>query len=326
MTDIFKERLNYKPFEYPQAIELMEKLNHTFWLHSELTFNSDKQDYLKLPFHEQESVRRSLCAISTIECAAVKTFWAKLGDHFPKPEIAMLGVTAGESEVRHAESYSKLLTLLELDNDFLECLKVPALKGRFDYLNKYLKLSPQNSDNKKYVVKLILFSVLIENVSLFSQFATVMYFYRHKGIMKDIRNIIKWTAIDEQLHFNIGVTLINILRKEHPSLFDQDLNETVKKACIKSIKYEGNILDWVFEKGELEKLSKRDLTNYMKQRVNDSMITMGFEKPFDNIENFNRTDFFYEEVFADSQDDFFAVRPVDYTLSDISITEDDLFD
>lgn len=321
---IFTPRRNYKPFEYREAIDLMEKLNHTFWLHSELTFNADKQDYLNLEFHEQEIVRRSLCAIATIE-VNVKTFWTQLGDHFPKPEFAMLGVTAGESEVRHSESYSRLLTLLDLEQDFIDCLDIPALEGRFSYLEKYLKLSPGNSDSKKYVTKLILFSVLIENVSLFSQFATVMYFYRHRGVMKDIRNIIKWTSIDEQLHFNIGAMIIGILRKEHPELFNEELDDIIKKACVKSVKYESDILDWVFEHGELEHLGKEDLLNYMKSRVNDSMKVMGFEQPFDEIGDLSKTEFFHEEVFADSQDDFFALRPVDYTLSDTSITSDDLF-
>lgn len=322
---IFTERKNYKPFEYPEAIDMMEKMNHTYWLHSELTFNGDKNDFLNLSEIDREAVRRSLCAISTIEIST-KTFWQQLGDHFPKPEFSMLGVTAGESECRHSESYSRLLTLLDLEQDFIDCLEVPALKGRFSYLEKYLKLSPHNSDRKKYITKLILFAVLIENVSLFSQFATIMYYYRHYGLMKDIRNIIKWTAIDEQLHFNIGVMLINILRKEHPEIFDEELDEVVRKACLKSVRYERDILDWVFEKGELEHLSKQDLLNYMERRVNDSMKAMGFETVFEDVGDLTNTEFFFEEVFADSQDDFFALRVVDYTLGDKSITSEDLFD
>jgi len=102
---IFDERKNYKPFEYPDAITLMEKINHTYWLHSELTFNADKTDYYNLTENEQTIIRRTLCAIATIE-VKVKDFWTQLGSHFPKPEFAMLGVTAGESEVRHSESYS----------------------------------------------------------------------------------------------------------------------------------------------------------------------------------------------------------------------------
>ena len=57
---IFTERRNYKPFEYVGAIDLMEKINHTYWLHSELTFNADKSDFSNLPYHEKEAVRRSL--------------------------------------------------------------------------------------------------------------------------------------------------------------------------------------------------------------------------------------------------------------------------
>lgn len=322
---IFDERKNYKPFEYQEPIKMMEVMNNSYWLHSKLTFNADKSDYLQLNLVDREAVRRSLCAISTVE-VNLKTFWTQLGDHFPKPEFAMLGITAGESEIRHSESYSRLLTLLDLEDDFVECLKVPALQGRFEYLQKYLRLSPHNADRKKYITKLILFSVLIENVSLFSQFATVMYFYRHKGIMKDIRNIIKWSALDEQLHFNIGLMIIRILRVEHPEIFDEELNETIRKACLKSVKYERAILDWVFEHGELEKLTKQNLIDYMEHRVNESMVSMGFERIFDETgKDLSPTDFFFDEVFASSLDDFFAVRPVDYTFEDTPITEENLF-
>ena len=152
-----------------------------------------------------------------------------------------------------------------------------------------------------------------------------MYFYKHNGIMKDIRNIVKWTSIDEQLHFNIGVLLTSILRKEFPEMFTNDLEEVVHKACLKAIKYESTLLEWVFEKGELQKMSIENLEDYMKFRVNESLDQLGFKKLFENQKSPKELDFFYEEVFADSQDDFFAVRPVDYTLKDIAITGADLF-
>lgn len=219
-----------------------------------------------------------------------------------------------------------LLSLLDLENRFNVVSEVPCIRDRFSYLDKYLKLSPTNSDKRKYVIKLILFSVLIEHVSLFSQFATVLYFYKHKGIIKDVRNIIKWTAVEETLHFNIGSTIVDILRKEHPEMFDDELNELVRKACLKSIKYESNILDWIFENGELEHLSKEDLTDFMKDKVNASLIAMGFNTIFDpETLDLSKTRYFNEDVFADSMDDFFAVRPTDYTLKDKSVTAEDLF-
>ena len=321
---IFEERFNYKPFEYPEIDELGSKLTDTFWTHKELTFEGDKIDFHNLNDTEKEIVLRTLTLIATIE-VKVKDFWGQLGNHFPKPEIKELGAIASESEVRHTKSYDKLLSVLDMEEYYNKALKNDFILGRFNYLDKYLKLSPHNSDNSKYLLKLILFSVLIENVSLFSQFATIMYFYKHNGIMKDIRNIVKWTSIDEQLHFNIGVLLTNILRKEFPEMFTSDLEEVVHKACLKAIKYESKLLEWVFEKGELQKMSRENLEDYMKFRVNESLDQLGFKKLFENQKSPKELDFFYEEVFADSQDDFFAVRPVDYTLKDIAITGEDLF-
>ena len=321
---IFEERFNYKPFEYPEIEELGSKLTDTFWTHKELTFEGDKIDFHNLNDIEKEIVLRTLTLIATIE-VKVKDFWGQLGNHFPKPEIKELGAIASESEVRHTKSYDKLLSVLDMEEYYNKALKNDFILGRFNYLDKYLKLSSHNSDNSKYLLKLILFSVLIENVSLFSQFATIMYFYKHNGIMKDIRNIVKWTSIDEQLHFNIGVLLTNILRKEFPEMFTSDLEEVVHKACLKAIKYESKLLEWVFEKGELQKMSRENLEDYMKFRVNESLDQLGFKKHFENQKSPKELDFFYEEVFADSQDDFFAVRPVDYTLKDVSISGDDLF-
>ena len=320
---IFKERLTYKPSEYPEADELRLKLTHSFWTHDELTFEGDKIDFNNLSTEEKEIILRTLTLIATVE-VKVKDFWSQLGNHFPKPEFKNLGVTAGESEVRHSESYDRLLDVLNMQEYYKTSLENEYISGRFHYLDKYLKLSPNNSDNSKYLLKLILFSTLIENVSLFAQFATVMYFYRHKGIMKDIRNIIKWTSIDEQLHFNIVVLIVNILRKEYPEMFTRELTQEVYKSCKKAIKYEGELLNWVFEKGELPKMSKVDLEDYMKSRVDDSLVALGFEKLF-NVGEPQSLHFFYEEVFADSQDDFFAVRPVDYSLKDMVINGEELF-
>lgn len=323
MRDIYKPKSD-RPFEYPEAIKLMEQIQNTYWRHTELSFASDRQEVDSMPYHLKEGVLRNMLAISTIE-VAVKTFWQQLGNHFPRLEWDMLGVVAGESECRHYLSYSHLLGLLGLEKRFSEINEVPAIKGRFEYLNKYLKLSPNNSDPRKYLIKLILFSLLMEHTGLFGNFVPLMYYFKKWGKMKDIRNVVAWSALDEATHFQIGATIINILRQEHPEYFDEELVDLVRKACVKSIKYETLILDWVWENGELEGLSKENLLSFMKNQVNQSLKQMGFEPCFENIGDLKPTDFFFEEVYADSNVDFFSSRPTDYTVGDVSITKDDLF-
>lgn len=322
--DIYKRR-DSRPYLYPEAIQLKNMIQDVYWRHTEVNFNSAKQDIQGMEYHLKEGMLRNLLCISTIE-VAVKKFWTQLGDHFPVLEWDMLGVVAGESEVRHLEAYSHILGILGLEERFEEVKNIPAIKGRFDYLNKYLKLSPSNSDPRKYIIKLILFSCLIEHTSLFGQFVPTLYYYKKWGLLKDIKNIVAWTSIDEVCHFQIGATLVKILREEKPEYFDEELEDMVRKACLKSVKYESQILDWIWENGELEGLSKKNILDFMKNQVNDSMKQMGFEPCFDEEDiSLKETDFFYKEVYGDTSADFFAFRPTDYTVSNVSFSEEDLF-
>src|SRR5690606_18194496 len=174
---IFDKRLQYKPFEYPEIYRFTEAINKSFWVHAEVDFTADTQDFHShLSLAEQNSIKKSLLAIAQIE-VAVKSFWGNLYQHFPKPEMNGLGATFAECEFRHSEAYSRLLTVLGYDDQFDEILKVPVIKERVEYLSAALSNS-RSSDKKEYAASLILFSILIENVSLFSQFAIILSFTR----------------------------------------------------------------------------------------------------------------------------------------------------
>ncbi|MHC5354427.1 ribonucleotide-diphosphate reductase subunit beta [Myroides sp. LJL115] len=323
---IFDKRVNYKPFEYPGVYQFTEAINKSFWVHSEVDFTADTQDFHShLTSQEQKAIKHSLLAIAQIE-VAVKTFWGNLYLHFPKPEFNGLGSTFAECEFRHSEAYSRLLDVLGYNDEFEELLTIPVIKQRVDYLSSVLENSSNNTDKKKFVVSLILFSLLIENVSLFSQFAIILSFTRFKGLMKNVSNIIAWTSVDEQVHANAGIYIINIIREEFPDFFDQELIDHVNDVIKKSIEIESEILDWIFETGEIETVNKKDLLNFMKFRVDESMLKIGLDKVFHiTQEQYKPMAWFEEEVFANSLDDFFAKRPVDYTKHDKSISADDLF-
>ncbi len=317
MANIFQKRTNYKPFEYPDVLQFTELMNQTFWVHKEVDFTADVQDFkTKLSQKEKEILRRSLLGIAQVE-VAVKTFWGDLYKHFPKPEINGLGSTFAECEFRHSEAYSRLLEVLGYTDDFNDLLEVPVFKEKLDLIEESL-------NNVPIVNKLLFFTIVIENSSLFSQFANILAFSRFKGYMKNVANIINWTSADEQVHAEAGMFLINVLKSEgHISDEDmQKLREEVKKY----IKYEENLLDWIFEEGELEFYTKEDVLNFMKRRIDDSLVEIGLE-PLYNIteEQYSKMAWYDEETLANTLDDFFAKRPVDYTKHDKSITSDDLF-
>lgn len=322
---IFDKRVNYKPFEYPEILDFTNAINKSFWVHSEVDFTADIQDFHShLNINEREIVKRSLLAIAQIE-VNVKTFWGNLYQHLPKPEFNGLGSTFAECEFRHSEAYSRLLEVLGYNNEFEKVIDIPVINKRIQYLSDALKHS-KAEDKMDYLKSLILFTILIENVSLFSQFAIILSFTRFKGAMKNVSNIIAWTSVDEQIHANAGIYIVNKIKEEFPDYFNQETEAEIEEIVRHSIAIEGEILDWIFEYGELEDISKENLLNFMKFRIDESLVQIGMKKIFRiSDSNYQPMIWFEEEIFANSLDDFFAKRPVDYTKHDKSITADDLF-
>jgi len=322
---IFDKRVNYKPFEYPEILSYTEAINKSFWVHSEVDFTADVQDFHShLSLNEREVIKKSLLAIAQIE-VAVKSFWGNLYNHLPKPEFNGLGSTFAECEFRHSEAYSRLLDVLGYNNAFENLIHVPVIEKRVEYLSRAL-VHTKSDNEKEYLFSLILFSILIENVSLFSQFAIILSFSRFKGAMKNVSNIIAWTSVDEQVHANAGIYIVNKIKEEFPEFFDENTKNKISEIVLHSIQVESEILDWIFEGGEIDILSKENLLNFMKYRVDDSLQKIGLQKMFHISEaSYQSMVWFEEEVFANSLDDFFAKRPVDYTKHDKSITANDLF-
>lgn len=322
---IFNKRINYKPFEYPEILEFTNAINRSFWVHSEVDFTADIQDFHShVSANDQEIIKRSLLAIAQIE-VNVKSFWGNLYQHLPKPEFNGLGSTFAECEFRHSEAYSRLLEVLGYANAFENVIHIPVIKKRIDYLSNALKHS--NADDKKnYLKSLILFTILIENVSLFSQFAIILSYNRFQGVMKNVSNIIAWTSVDEQIHANAGIFIVNKIKEQFPDYFDTQTIIEIQTIVKESITVESEILDWIFEKGSSTYISKKNLLDFMKFRLDESLEKIGLSKMFFiSQENYQPMRWFEEEIFANSLDDFFAKRPVDYTKHDKSITAEDLF-
>ncbi|MGJ7031986.1 ribonucleotide-diphosphate reductase subunit beta [Niabella hirudinis] len=322
---LFDKRVNYKPFEYPEVLKFTEAINKSFWVHSEVDFTADVQDFHShLNIAQRNAIKNSLLAIAQIE-VAVKSFWGNLYNHMPKPELNGLGSTFAECEFRHSEAYSRLLEVLGYNDEFSKLIEEPVIAERIKYLSEALK-DAKSADPKEYTLSLILFAILIENVSLFSQFAIILSFTRFRGLMKNVSNIIAWTSVDEQIHANAGVYLINKIREEYPELIDEAMEYRIMALVRDSIEVEGRIIDWIFSEGEIDTISKTNLLNFMKFRVDESFEKLGFRKQFNvSQEEYRPMQWFEEEVFANSLDDFFAKRPVEYTKHDKSITYNDLF-
>jgi ribonucleoside-diphosphate reductase beta chain len=218
-----------------------------------------------------------------------------------------------------------LLEVLDLNGDFELLLQEPVIQGRVEYLTKYLKGASDNS-NENYTLTLALFSLFIENVSLFSQFAIIKAFNKHKNVLKDIDNVVQATQKEEAIHALLGSYIINQVKKEHPDWFNEEFYTKIYRACKKANEAESKIIDWIFQEGEVDFIPKDVIKEYIKTRFNASLEMIGGEKIFEIDEELvKQLQWFDEEIYAEVNTDFFNKKPVSYSKKTKSITENDLF-
>lgn len=324
-SNIFEKRVNLKPYEYPQLLEYVDAIRHSYWIHTEFNFTGDVHDYkTNVSSQEKSALKNAMLAISQIE-VSVKTFWGNIYNTLPKPEIGSVGATFAESEVRHHDAYSHLLEILGLNEEFMKLKKIPVIMKRVDYLESAIAHS-KTDDIRKYSETLLLFSLFIEHVSLFSQFLIIMAFNKHRNLFKGITNAVEATSKEEQIHGNFGIEVINIIKDEHPEWFDSAHKEMVENMCRQAYESESELVDWIYENGELDFLPTKVVKEFIKNRFNNSLESIGLDRIFDtDPELVAQSDWFDDEILTTKHGDFFVKRSINYSKRTKSITSDDLF-
>ena len=322
---IFEEQISRKPNNYPWTEQFIESMHNGFWTDKEFSFKSDVQQFkVKLTEQEREIIIRTLSAIGQIE-VAVKTFWAKLGENLPHPSLQDLGYVMANVEVIHNNAYERLISVLGLEKVFEENLKLDWIQGRVKYLKKYTHRFYKDS-KKQYLYALILFTLFVENVSLFSQFYVINWFSRFKNVLKDTDQQVKYTRNEENIHALVGIKIINTIRAEYPDLFDKELEDKILQEAQEAFNSESKIIDWMINGIQEEGLNAAILKEFVKNRINDSLKQIKFPKAFEvDKELISSTMWFEEELLGNNMTDFFHSRPTEYSKKNQSFSEDDLF-
>lgn len=324
MSSIFEKTLHIDP-EYQHLEKYVHIMYRGFWTpakYEKLINEVDAPHFFNsLSELDQESIKRCIMAVNLVE-DKVKTYWSALALDLPQTIIGDVGGLFGQSEVTHRRSYHALAEALKVDNDNLS--QHPSLKGRIDYLSKYIENDPKIIGKKRILKKLVLFTSLVERCSLFTQFYILMsYAYRNRGL-KTISALQESTAIEEVIHYSFGIDLVNIIKRQHPQIWDEYLTELITDNIRVAYESELNLIDWFFEKGVPEHLTKEEVINFLNYNFRvlckDLEIDLEFEV---DEELFNdRSAWFRTKVFSTTEVDFFDSAVSGYASDDEQIELD----
>ena len=308
---LFDERIAYKPFEYPEYYnEGWLKQAQAFWLHTEIPMSGDVKDWNeKLTKQEKNLVGNILLGFAQTECA-VSDYWTqKVVSWFPKHEIQQMAMMFGSQETIHAVAYSYLNETLGLEN-FEAFLQDKATMERFDNLISY------NGNNTTGIARsLAIFSAFAEGVSLYSAFA-VLYSFQLRNLLKGVGQQMKWSVRDESLHSKMGCQLFRHMCEEDPKLLNKSKKD-ILDAAKTMLKAEEKYIDKMFELGDIENLKAYDLKQFIRKRLNEKIMELGYTNEREYFEfdqdAAKNLDWFYHLTGGHTHTDFFAIRPTDYS-------------
>lgn len=322
---LFDKQIARRPNLYPWTEEVMDSLIESPWHGKEFNFRADYGQFnTDLSEDEKEIVTKTLSLIGQVEIA-VKTFWRDLGNTFPHPYITDMGCVMAYNEVIHNQAYERLLTILNLQEKFEEILQEPVVAGRVEFLRKHQEKNFQDK-RQQFIFSLILFSLFVENVSLFSQFYIIMHFNKTRALLKDTAQQIQYTRNEENLHATVGKILVNTLREEYPEYFNEDLNNIIRKECLDALKHESRIVRWILGDYDNNGLNSEVVIAYITDRLNKSLSDVGFETLFE-VDPKLKQQFLWADIEEEgtTMTDFFQKRVVEYTKNSKSYNMSDLW-
>jgi len=326
MRDITKERVVYKPFEYPEAHDFWMKQQQAHWLHTEVPMMSDVNDWKQNLTETEKNIIGSILKGFAQTETVVNDYWSGLVTKwFRKPEIIKMAVTFGAFETIHAEAYSLLNEELGLD-DFSEFLEDESTMAKIQSLMDVRDSHLEDIDWHERAKSLAIFSAFTEGVNLFSSFAVLLSF-KLRNLLKGVGQIVEWSIRDESLHSEAGCWLFRQLLIEKPELNTPELREAIKQAALLSLKLELDFIDKVYEMGDLDGCSKYDLVSFIKYRVNTKMQDLGYEPVINGIDetSIKRMKWFDSLSAGKQHTDFFASRVTNYSKGVQNWDANDLF-
>jgi ribonucleotide reductase beta subunit family protein with ferritin-like domain len=273
---------------------------------------------------DSSCIKNCILAVILVE-DKVKLYWPTIYNDFPQTIIGDVGGLFGQSEVTHRRSYFSLANQLGLSVNDID--KYPALKGRVAYLTKHLQKDPKVTGEKRKLKKIVLFSSLVERCSLFTQFYILMSYAKRNRGLKTISALQESTAIEEDVHYHFGLEIINTVKQEKPHLWSEYLVDLIEKNIEDAYKAELELIDWFFQEGVPEHLTKEEVVNFLNYNFNQVSKDLGLGISYKVDEELfeEKNAWFKHKVFMTTEPDFFDSAVSGYASDDEEVDVNSVF-
>lgn len=291
--------------EYQEPIDFATQQLSVFWLPDEIKVEKDIHDVLtNFTEAEKHGVITTLKLFSLYETHAGDEYWGgRFKKMFDGAEFHRMASVFSMFELAvHAPFYNKINQLLHVDTPefYLSYLDNETLKARIEHIGEIIG-HPDDA------VSLAMFS-FVEGVVLYSSFAFLKSFQANgRNKLANVVRGLDFSVRDENFHCIGGAWCYHLKTKD----YTKEQKEAVEKIVVEGAKtiyeHEEQIVEMVFENGEIEGISKTQMKIFIKSRINEVLHMLGMKPLYKVSEKENVvSSWFYKSINNYQFVDFFS--------------------
>ncbi len=317
LAGILGQRKAYKPFQYPQLFDIYTTHEKSHWLPTEVPMADDIADFnSKLTKAEKNLITQILRFFTQGDTVVADNYHNHIIPKFKIPEVSMMLGSFANREAIHQWAYSQLNDTLGLpDEDYNAFLEYDDMRNKYDYMKSF-----KSDSIEDLMINMAVFGGFIEGVSLFASFAILMNFPR-RGLLKNVGQIVTWSAQEEGQHSDGVSTIFKILCRENPALVTDRLVRHIQCACDSMVHLEDKFIDLCYEQGPVDGLTTEQLKQYIRYLADLRLVGLGLS-PIYNIKT-NPLPWMEAMLYGKEFGNFFETRTTEYSKGSI---QGDFFD
>ena len=282
--------LTLRPMRYPRFYEMYRDAIRNTWTVEEVDFSLDVND-LKHKFGpaERHLVERLVAFFATGDSIVSNNLVLNLYTHINAPEARMYLSRQLYEEALHVQFYLTLLDTYLPDpaaraKAFAAVENIPSIRAKADFCFRWmdsvqdLKRIETREQRRQFLLNLVCFAACIEGLFFFAAFAYV-YYLRSRGLLHGLASGTNWVFRDESCHMAFAFEVIDTVRREEPSLFDDALRGEIVQMLTEAVECEMAFAQDVLSGGVVG-LSLKDMRQYLEYCADQRLGQLGMARYF----------------------------------------------
>ncbi|GIF77237.1 ribonucleoside-diphosphate reductase subunit beta [Asanoa siamensis] len=276
--------LTLRPMRYPAFFDRFKDAIKNTWTVEEVDLHTDLADLEKLSPAERHLISRLVAFFATGDTIVANNLVLNLYQHVNSPEGRLYLSRQLFEEAVHVQFYLNLLDTYVPDEAeryeaFAAIENIPSIRRKAEFCFKWidsifeLRELRTREDRKAFLLNLICFAACIEGLFFYGAFAYV-YFLRSRGVLQGLASGTNWVFRDESMHMAFAFDVVEVVRREEPDLFDDEMTRQVTEMLAEAVDCEVQFAEDLLGQG-ISGLSLGDMREYLQHVADRRLATLG---------------------------------------------------